>query len=68
MVERINQKNNWSSNTPKQDSTLKLRRFSSKDNNDEELQQSPDINFSKFSLPITPPFPNTNVQRQEQNE
>ncbi|MBV6622390.1 MAG: DUF4157 domain-containing protein [Rivularia sp. (in: Bacteria)] len=68
MGERINQKNNWSSTAPQQDSAFKLRSFSTKDNNDEELQQSPDINISKFSLPTTPPFPNANIQRQEQNQ
>ena len=68
MGERVNQKNNWSSNTAQQDSVFKLRRFTMKDNNDEELQQSPDINLSTFALPITSPFPNTKVQRQEQNQ
>ena len=68
MGERVNQKNNWSSNTAQQDSVFKLRRFNMKDNNDEELQQSPDINLSKFTLPTNPPFPNTNLQRQEQNQ
>ncbi|BAY81537.1 hypothetical protein NIES267_10140 [Calothrix parasitica NIES-267] len=74
MSERTHEKSNWSSTTPQnQDSVLKLRRFTTKDDNDEEIKKSPesfraDINSSKFSLPINPPFPNANIQRQEQNQ
>lgn len=73
MGEKVNQKNSWSSNTVKQDSALKLRRFTTNDKNDEEIQKSPeslhtDINPSKFSLPKTPPFPSATVQLQEQNQ
>lgn len=73
MGEKVNQKNNWSSSTAQQDSVFKLRRFTTNDKNDEEIQKSPeslhtDINPSKFSLPKTPPFPNATVQRQEQNQ
>ena len=73
MGEKVNQKSSWSSTASKQDSAFKLRRFTMNDNNDEEIQKSPesfraDINPSKFYLPKTPPFPNANIQRQEQNQ
>ncbi|MEO1763519.1 MAG: hypothetical protein AAFR83_16470 [Cyanobacteria bacterium J06629_18] len=67
MCKRKQKKNSQSSSIAKQDSVFKLRRFSTKDNNDEELQQSPNINLSKFALPATPPFPNAIVQRQEED-
>lgn len=65
MSERTHKKSNWLSTTPQQDSALKLRRFTTKDDKDEEIQQSPDINPSKFSLPTNSPFPDSNIQRQE---
>lgn len=65
MSERTHKKSNWSSTTPQQDSALKLRRFTTKDDKDEEIQQSPDVNLSKFSLPTNSPFPDSNIQRQE---
>ncbi len=73
MGEKVNQKNSWSSSTAQQDSVFKLRRFTTNDKNDEEIQKLPeslhtDINPSKFSLPKTPPFPSATVQLQEQNQ
>ena len=66
MSERTYKKNNWSSTTPQnQDSAMKLRRFTTKDDKDEEIQQSPDINLSKFALPKNSPLPDGNIQRQE---
>ncbi|MEO1763518.1 MAG: DUF4157 domain-containing protein [Cyanobacteria bacterium J06629_18] len=68
MSERTHEKSNWLSTTPQQDSALKLRRFTTKDDKDEEIQQSPDINLSKFSLSTNSPFPDSNIQRQELEE
>ncbi|MBV6622394.1 MAG: hypothetical protein KI793_05470 [Rivularia sp. (in: Bacteria)] len=68
MNERTHKKSNWSSTVPQQDSALKLRRFTTKDDKDEEIQQSPDINLSKFSLSTNSPFPDGNIQRQEEGE
>ena len=66
MTERIHKKSNWSSTTPQnQDSAMKLRRFTTKDDKDEEIQQSPEINLSKFALPKNSPFPDGNIQRLE---
>ncbi|MEL6163263.1 MAG: DUF4157 domain-containing protein [Cyanobacteria bacterium J06628_3] len=68
MSERTHEKSNWLSTTPQQDSALKLRRFTTKDDKDEEIQQSPNINLSKFSLSTNSPFPDSNIQRQELEE
>ena len=68
MSERTHKKSNWLSTPQNQDSALKLRRFATKDDKDEEIQQSPDINLSKFSLPTNSPFPDSNIQRQEEGE
>ena len=44
---------------------IKLRRFTTKDDKDEEYTTIPHINPSKFSLPTNSPFPDSNIQRQK---